>query len=194
MVDCGCREGADHLQRKTLLILIAINGLMFLVEATIGWLAESAGLLSDSLDMLADALVYGTALYAVGRTARLKSLAASTSGWIQIALGIGVLLEIVRRLIQGSDPVSLWMISIGSLALIANVACLLLLAKHRHEEAHMRASWIFSTNDVIANIGVVLSGLLVMVTGSRLPDLLIGTLVAIIVIRGGRAILRDAKL
>lgn len=193
MAECGCRNDVEVLERKTLWILLAINGVMFLAEAITGWLAESTGLLSDSLDMLADAMVYGTALYAAGRSAALKRGAAISSGWIQIALGICVMVEVIRRLVLGSEPVSILMVVIGSCALVANVTCLLLLAKHRFGEVHMRASWIFSTNDVIANAGVIVSGLLVMWSGSRIPDLVIGAIVSVIVIRGGCLILKEAS-
>lgn len=192
-MNCGCRDDADALERKTLWLLLVINGAMFLAEALIGWWAESAGLLADSLDMLADALVYGTALYAVGNSSALKHRAASVSGWIQIALGVGIILEVIRRLVMGSEPVSRLMIATGIVALAANVTCLLLLAKHRSGEIHMRASWIFSTNDVIANGGVIASGVLVMWLGSRLPDLAIGAIVSVVVIRGGLRILQDVR-
>lgn len=193
MADCGCRDGIEHAERKTLWLLLLINGLMFFVESTAGVWAESTGLLSDSLDMLADALVYAIALYAVGRAAIIKSRAATFSGWIQIILGVGVLVEVVRRLIVGSEPISVLMIVVGSVALVANLVCLLLLRKHRSGEVHMRASWIFSTNDVIANFGVVLSGCIVMATGSRIPDLFIGTIVSLVVIRGGHQILNESR-
>jgi Co/Zn/Cd efflux system component len=57
----------------------------------------------------------------------------------------------------------------------------------------MRASWVFSKNDVIANLGVILAGVLVGWTGSRIPDLIIGFVVALIVFRGGLLILQDAR-
>ena len=81
------------------------------------------------------------------------------------------------------------MMGMGLVALIANVACLVILAKHRDGGAHMRASWIFSTNDVIANTGVILSGVLVLLLGSAVPDLVIGTLISVVVVRGGFKIL-----
>ena len=193
MADCGCRDEVETLERRTLWVLLLINSAMFLAEAVIGWVAESTGLLADSLDMLADAMVYGTALYAVGRSTTLKHRAASVSGWIQIALGIGVIIEVIRRLVMGSEPVSVLMIVTGMIAFIANVTCLILLAKHRSGEVHMRASWIFSTNDVIANAGVILSGLIVMWSGSRIPDLAIGAVVSAIVIRGGCVILWESR-
>lgn len=194
MADCGCElEEAAQLERITLSTLLAINGIMFAAEAIVGWWAESIALLADSLDMLADASVYGLALYAVGRSRRLQASAAKASGVLQVALGLGVLIEVVRRLLFGSDPVSLLMIGMGAIALCANLICLILIAKHRESGIHMRASWIFSANDVMANVGVVISGGLVMALGNRYPDLVIGTVVSCIVVRGGLQILREAK-
>ena len=57
----------------------------------------------------------------------------------------------------------------------------------------MKASWIFSTNDVIANLGVIVSGVLVVIIDSRFPDLIVGTIISLIVVRGGIKILQDAK-
>jgi len=194
MADCGCgSDRASELERRTLLTLLLINGSMFFAEALAGWIGESTGLLADSLDMLADASVYGVALYAVGRSTRLQSISATASGVIQVTLGLGVLFEVVRRFIYGSEPVSGLMMSFGVLALIANVSCLLLLFKHREGGIHMRASWIFSTNDVIANLGIIVSGGLVWYFGHRMPDLIIGTVISGVVLRGGLRILREAR-
>ena len=85
------------------------------------------------------------------------------------------------------------MIAVGTLALVANLTCLALLAKHRDGEVHMRASWIFSVNDVLANLGVIAGGLLVSVTGSRWPDLVIGAAITLLVLRGGLRILRETR-
>ena len=59
MSPCECGHEAAALERTTLRTLIAINGAMFVAEALAGWRAQSTGLLADSLDMLADAGVYG---------------------------------------------------------------------------------------------------------------------------------------
>ncbi|MDX1473721.1 MAG: cation transporter [Reinekea sp.] len=194
MSDCGCgAEQAESLERKTLLILLAINGFMFVTEFVLGWFAQSTGLIADSLDMLADATVYGLSLYAVGKGITKQVNAARLSGYLQILLGVGVLFEVLRRLLFGSEPQSTLIMVVGAIALVANIVCLALISKHKDGGVHMRASWIFSTNDVIANIGVVVSGALVAVIGSRYPDLIVGTLISVVVIRGGLKILRDAK-
>ncbi len=166
---------------------------MFAAELAAGIAADSAGLLADSLDMLADATVYGIALAAVGRAVSAKARAALLSGYFQIGLAVWVAAEVLRRFLRGSEPQSTWMIVVGALALAANVACLALLAKHRKGEIHLRASFICSTNDVLANLGVILGGLLVAATGSPLPDLAIGAAVVALVLRGGLRIVRDAS-
>tara|TARA_R110002072_G_scaffold101703_1_gene224004 strand:- start:9027 stop:9635 length:609 start_codon:yes stop_codon:yes gene_type:complete len=188
---CGCAEESDGLEQRTLVTLLAINGVMFLAEAVAGWIADSTALLADSLDMLADAAVYGIAFYAVRRAGKAKRTAASVSGVLQIVLGLGVLVEVIRRTVFGSEPASRLMIGAGCVALVANLICLRLISKHRDGGVHMRASWIFSKNDVIANTGVIVAGLLVMALGSRIPDLLVGSVVVIVVVHGGFIILRD---
>ena len=194
MPECGCgSDQAEKLERKTLVILLAINAVMFVVEIVMGWLAESTGLIADSLDMLADAGVYGLSLYAVGRGIQKQAKAASISGVLQIILGAGVLIEVLRRFLYGSEPESLLIMGVGFVALVANVYCLVLISRHRDSGVHMRASWIFSTNDVIANLGVIVSGALVWVLGSRYPDLVVGAIISIVIVRGGVKILNEAK-
>jgi len=191
MINCGC-VARNHAERKVLIAVLAINVSMFVVEFVLGWLGQSTGLIADSLDMLADASVYAMSLYAVGKAASAKQNAARLSGWLQIALAGLVLIDVLRRAVLGSEPLGGWMIGVALVALAANVACLWLIRKHRDGEVHMRAAWIFSANDVIANSGVILAGVLVMATGSRWPDLVIGGIVAAVVLRGGIRILREA--
>lgn len=194
MSDCGCQlEVKNAAQRRALSYLLLINGTMFVLEVITGVLAQSTALIADSLDMLADAGVYGISLYVVGQSSIYKTRAASFSGILQMMLAGLVLYDVIKKFSFGSDPESALMIGIGCIALVANVLCLWLLAKHRKSEVHMRASWIFSKNDVIANLGVIIAGLFVTFTQSQLPDLIIGLAISIVVLRGGIQILREAR-
>ncbi len=184
---------APSVEAKTLKYLLAINFTMFIVEIIIGFYAESTGLLADGLDMLADSFVYGLSLYVVGKSITMKHRAAFFSGVMQISLGILCLIEVGRKLYFGSEPLSNYMIAISIIALIANLFCLVLIHKHKDGEVHMKASWIFSANDVIVNTGVIISGILVYITKSNIPDLLIGGIVSVIVIRGGIVIIKLSK-
>ncbi len=194
MSGCGCEvEIKDASQKRVLYWLLGINATMFFVEMTVGILADSTALIADSMDMLADAVVYGIGIYAVGKSILHKAKAAQISGYFQLLLGVIILIDITRRLFLGSEPISSLMIGMGFIALIANVACLMIIRNHKNDEVHMRASWIFSANDVIANMGVIIAGVLVVWLDSRAPDLVIGCIVSIVVLRGAWMILKDAK-
>lgn len=194
MSGCGCEVTInDESQKRVLVWLLGINAFMFVIELGVGLLADSTALMADSMDMLADAIVYGIGLYAIGKSIIHKANAAKISGYFQLALGLLILIDITRRSIYGSEPVSLLIIMMGSVALIANVICLFIIRSHKSDEVHMRASWIFSANDVIANLGVICAGILVMLTDTRWPDIAVGFIVACVVLRGARLILTDAN-
>ncbi len=177
-------------ETSTLRVVLALNAAMFVVEAVAGWLAESTGLLADGADMLADATVYALALYAVGRAPGLKLRAARVCGALQLLLGTTALAEVLRRAAFGSEPQAPAMMGVSLLALAANATSLWLVARHRAGGVHMKATYICTANDVLANLGVIAAGALVAGTGSRLPDLVIGALIAAIVLQGALRILR----
>ena len=181
-------------QRTILRQVLAINAFFFVLEIITGFIANSMGLVADSLDMLADSLVYGLSLFAVGGTVACKKSIAKSSGYFQMALAIIGIVEVIRRFI-GNEPVPAFgiMILISALALIGNVTCLYLLQRSKSKEAHMQASMIFTSNDVIVNFGVIVAGLLVLLTNSKYPDLIVGSIVFVFVLYGALKILRLSK-
>lgn len=185
---------SKEVQTKLLWTVLAINFGFFLIEITTGLLSRSMGLVADSLDMLADAFVYGLSLWAVGSTVARKKTVARFSGIIQFVLaGLGIM-EVTRRFVLvDTVPDFRTMILVSVLALIANSICLYLLQRSKSDEAHMKASMIFTSNDVIINSGVILAGVLVLLTGSRYPDLIIGGIVFLIVVRGAIRMLNLGK-
>lgn len=194
MGNCGCEiEVESAAQARVLWILLAINGAMFLAEFGAGIVAESTALIADSFDMLADATVYAVSLYAVSRSELARASAARLSGYFQLGLGVFVWIEVFRRFLVSSEPTAIYMMGVSVVALIANVICLRLIAKHREGGVHMRASFIFSQNDVIANCAVILSGLFVVLSGWAFWDLLAGAGIGSLVLWGGVRILREAR-
>lgn len=186
--------GTSSMQRKLLWTVLIINFLFFGLEMLFGILSNSMGLVADSLDMLADSIVYALALFAVGGTIARKNNIAKFAGYFQILLAVIGFIEVVRRFIGVEKmPDFQTMIVVSVLALIANVICLYLLQKGKSKEAHMQASMIFTSNDVIINSGVILAGLLVNWLNSGYPDLIIGAIVFVIVARGAYRILQLAK-
>lgn len=180
----------DTSQKQVLQWLLMINAVMFVIELMAGLIASSTGLIADSLDMFADAAVYGLALFVVGKGLKAQLQAAHMAGWLQLGLAVMVIIDVLRRFFYGSEPVSILMILIGVLALAANISCLYLISDHKENGAHMKASYIFSANDVIVNLGVIIAGILVAVTHSNYPDLIIGLIVTLFVLNGARKILQ----
>ncbi|MEM6559968.1 MAG: cation transporter [Planctomycetota bacterium] len=195
--DGGCctveLDAEDREQRRTLAWVLGINLSQVLLAGIVGVVAQSTGLLGAALDNLGDAAVYGVSIYAVGRSVRAKATAARLSGVLLIGLAILLLAEVLRRFFAGSDPIGWAMIVTALINAATNVLCLRLLRSHRDAGVHVTASWIFTTNDMIANLGIAISGVLVMVFGSPLPDLLIGLAVVAFVFRGGWDILHKAR-
>ncbi len=182
-------------QRKILVAVLIINFAFFVIEITTGFISKSMGLIADSLDMLADSIVYALSLYAVGGTLIRKKKVARLAGYFQITLAVIGFLEVLRRFFGAeSMPEFSTMIIVSIFALIANGICLYLLhqTKGKHE-AHMKASMIFTSNDVVINLGVITAGVLVFLLESNKPDLIIGSIVFIIVIRGAIRILKLGK-
>lgn len=181
-------------EKKLLWIVLSINFIFFIVEMTAGLISNSMGLVADSLDMLADALVYALSLYAVGKAVSSKKRVAIISGYFQITLAIIGFVEVLRRFFGFEElPDFQTMIIVSFLALLANSYALYILQKAQNKEAHMQASMIFTSNDIIINIGVILAGVLVYFTGSSIPDLVIGGIVFLIVTRGAIRILKLGK-
>jgi Co/Zn/Cd efflux system component len=182
-------------QKKLLWTVLGINFAFFLIEMATGIFSKSMGLVADSLDMMADSFVYGISLFAVGGSLIRKKRIAKLAGYFQITLALLGFIEVLRRFFGAEKlPDFATMIIVSVLALIANGVCLYLMQKSKSkEEAHMQASLIFTSNDVIINLGVIAAGVLVHFTNSNKPDLVIGTIVFFLVLQGAIRILKLGK-
>ncbi|WP_439645434.1 cation transporter [Geofilum rubicundum] len=185
----------DSHQKKLLWTVLIINFAFFIIEMTTGLISRSMGLVADSLDMLADAFVYAISLYAVGGPLLRKKKVAKVAGYFQLTLASLGFLEVLRRFLGAEKlPDFSTMIVVSILALIANSICLYLLQKSKSkEEAHMKASMIFTSNDIIINLGVITAGLFVLWTQTAYPDLIVGTIVFLLVVQGALRILKLGK-
>lgn len=182
------REG----DQSTLKWVLGINLGQCIAGVAVGLWAGSTALIAAALDNLADASVYGVSLYAIGRATRIKVIAARLSGWMLIGLALVVLLEALRRFFGGEAPIGAAMMAMAAVNAGLNLVCLRLLSRHRGSDVNFKASTIFTSNDSIANFGIVISGALVMWLDSNLPDLILGMVVAAVAARGGKEILEEA--
>ena len=197
MADCcedkACAiEALQERQSATLKIVLAINAVMFVVELAAGLIASSTALLSDSLDNLGDALTYGLSLYVVSRGARHKAMVALFKGGLILTAGLFVLGQVIYRIVFPTIPIFETMSVISLLALVGNGWCLALLRKHREEDINMSSVWECSRNDIASNVSVFVAAGGIWLTGSAWPDLLIGSVLAILFLRSATRVLRSA--
>lgn len=193
-VDYQGEQNSDQKEMKLLLYVLLINFSFFLLEGIAGWFGNSFGLQADGLDMLADALVYGLAILAIGRTVMLQKRVALLAGILQLSLaGLGLYQLVQRIFFQDYLPYGPLIMLTSVLALLANAYCLFLLRSHRSKKAHWQASTIFTSNDILINLGVIVAGGLVWYFQSAWPDLLIGALIFGLVSLGAIRILKLSK-
>jgi Co/Zn/Cd efflux system component len=192
------REGAADgpvvdpgVERRALAIALVINAGFFVAELTAGFISNSLGLIADSLDMAADSGVYALSLVAVGGSAARKNRLATTSGYVQLGLAFAGLVEVTRRFIfEDTIPDVTTMITLSLLALLGNMATLVILARVRSDEVHLQASWIFTANDIKVNGLVIAAAIGVAVFDSAVPDLIAGGMIFLVVAGGARRILK----
>jgi len=172
--------------RRRLALAFAANVAMFAVGLG-GWrLARSTALLGDALDMLADASGYAIAWLAVGASAARQRAAARWNGAMLMALGVALFGEVAHRWFVGESPDGPWIAVFAALSLAVNALVLRLLSVYRESrQPHLRATWIDTRADVLVNIGVLVSGLLVTLTGWRAIDLVAGAILGAFVIHEG---------
>lgn len=180
--------------RKRMRIAFGANLVMFVV-GLVGWhVGDSAGLLADALDMLADASGYAVAWIAIGRSRQFQTNAARWNGTMLIVLGVGVIGEVIHRFIVGSTPHGLAIFAFATLSLVVNGGVLVMLKAYRDsKDVHLKATWIDTRADVIVNASVLLSGAAIAITGYRQIDLLVGFAIALYVIKEGVEIWEEAN-
>lgn len=192
---CGCSQVSSKTEeeRRTVRIALTLNVSMFAVGIVAGYWAQSTGMIADALDMLTDGVAYALALMAITRGPVFKRNTARWTGGVLIVLAAFIVVDVVRRGVFGSEPLGAAMMAYSVASFAVNLFVLLQLSRYRRGEVHLRASYICTRADVIANIGVFLSGGIVMVTGLRFADLVVGFAIGIYVLKEATEILREAS-
>ena len=188
-VDVGSPE-----KRKTLWVVLWLNVAIAIGFFAVGYFADSNALLANGLDNSSDAIVYALSLLALTRSRTWKRGAARFSGIMLLVFSAGVIFDAYRRFVEGSDPGGMLMMAMAFVAGLVNLYCLRLLQKMENKDVNMRAATTFSFNDFISNGGIIIAGIVVLITGANWPDLVVGIAVACIALYGGVQILRDTHM
>lgn len=184
------KTATDH--RSVLWTVLIINLIMFFVELASGWISNSMALVGDSLDMLGDAITYGSSIMVIGLGVQEKARVARLKATIMLVFGLVISGRCIYRGLNPVVPEFNVMFSIGALALIMNLICLFLLTRHRDDDINMRSVWICSRNDIIANTSVLVAAGAVYFLASPYPDLVVGIGLAFLFTKSSIKIFREA--
>lgn len=187
------RSSGERRERRTLWIVLLLNAAIAAGFFATGIIGDSSALIANSVDNLSDTAVYALSLIALSHGHTWKTRAATASGVMLLLFAVGILFDVGRRYFQGSEPIGPTMMVMASVAAIVNYICLRLLQRLKQPDVNVRAATTFSFNDFISNGGILVAGGLVLWLGSNWPDLLVGLATAIISVKGGIEILRDAR-
>jgi cation diffusion facilitator family transporter len=184
---------ASRAYRRALVIVIVLNLAMGVAELLGGLFGKSQALKADALDFLGDGTITLMALIAISHGARWRARAALLQGLFLTLLGVGVIVAAVYRVIERRLPDSEVMTWLGAAALAINVASALVLIPHREGDASVRAVWLFSRNDALGNVAVLIAAGLVFWTGTAWPDLVAAGLIGGLFLHSAIAIIRRAR-
>lgn len=187
-------DGISEAYKRALLWVIAINGVMFIVEMTAGIGAQSQALQADALDFLGDTFTYGVSLWAIGKSLKLRSNVALFKGYSLLLMSLWVFGSTLYRLFILNSPNAYTMGSIAILAFSANIISVLLLMKYKDGDANVRSVWLCSRNDAIGNLVVLLAASAVWFTGQAFPDLIVALILASLFLSSSWQIIRQARL
>jgi cation diffusion facilitator family transporter len=185
-------EGLSADYRRRLWAVIAINATMFLVEMGAGALAGSQALQADALDFLGDSLTYGISLAVIGAAVRVRAWAAFAKGVSLTLMGLWVFGSTAYHFLILGVPKAEIMGIVGFLALGANVASVLILARYKDGDANVRSVWLCSRNDAIGNVAVMIAALGVWGTATKWPDLIVAAVMAGLFLWSSAQILRQS--
>jgi cation diffusion facilitator family transporter len=195
---CGChadekRAASDPTYRRALWIVVILNLGFGLIEIVGGFIAHSQALKADSLDFLGDGSITLVGLIALGWAEHKRARVALAQGWFLAALGVGVIGAAIWRALHAVPPEAELMGGLGIAGLVVNVTAALALMRFREGgDANARAIWLFSRNDALANIAVIIAAVLVAWLKSAWPDLIVAGIIAVLFLHSAWEIIRDA--
>lgn len=186
-------DGASVAFKRSLIAVISINGAMFITEIVAGITAGSQALLADALDFLGDTATYAISLAVIGMPLIVRAKAALFKGISLALMGFWVFGSTLYHVLVTTTPQAAVMGAVGFLALLANLASVLLLLKYRNGDANVRSVWLCSRNDAIGNIAVILAASGVWASKTAWPDLLVAGLMASLFLWSALQIIRQAR-
>jgi cobalt-zinc-cadmium efflux system protein len=185
--------GGRHLRR--LWIAVALGGVTFVLQLSVGLVTSSLALLADSAHVFTD--IFGVALAAaaimVARRAgrgsgrkfglyRSEVLAALINALLLFGVAGWVLYEAIGRLDGPPEVPGLPVTIVAFVGLLMNLISFLLLREGAKESLNVRGAYLEVMADMLGSLGVLVSGLLMLLFGWRYADPVIGVGIGLFVL------------
>lgn len=190
--------------RRVLAVVLGLTAAFTVVEVVGGIATGSLALLADAAHMLSDNFALGLALFAVwlaGRPStpertfgyqRAEILAALANGVILVALAIWIFVEAWQRFSSPPDVLAGWVAVVAVLGLGVNLVAAFLLHRHGHDTLNTRAALRHVLADALGSVGVLVSALVILVTGWEYADPVAGVVIGLLVLASSWTVLRDS--
>jgi Co/Zn/Cd efflux system component len=182
----------DPTYQTALIICAALNLAMLFIEGSAGLWIGSAALMADAGDFLEGAAVLGLAFVAIGWSVRARATAGLLQGFAMAGVGIGAIVQIVRRILEGGAPSPAVIGGVAALALAVNGYCAYRLIRFRGGDASMRAIWLSTRNDAMLNVLTVVAAVFIAITRSGWPDIIAGAIIAAVNLWGAIEVISAA--
>jgi Co/Zn/Cd efflux system component len=180
--------------RKAVIVVAALNLAYFGVEFTVARAIGSVSLFADSVDFLEDASVNFLIAIALAWSAANRARVGMALAGILLVPGLATLWTAWEKIALPVPPAPLSLTLTGLGALAVNLTCAFLLARFRsHSGSLTRAAFLSARNDAIANVAIILAGLVTAYTLSGWPDVIVGLGIAALNADAARAVWRAAQ-
>jgi cobalt-zinc-cadmium efflux system protein len=189
---------------RRFVLSLALTAVIFLAELVGGLLTRSLSLLSDAAHVFLDVFALGLSYVAIRLAAlppndrhtygyhRLRVLAALANGATLLLVAFEIFREAIQRFSNPEPILAGPMLVVAVLGLVVNIVVALVLRGHSHEDLNVRSAFLHVLGDALASVGVIIAGLVIVLTGWMPVDPLISVLIGVIILIGSGNVLRQS--
>jgi cobalt-zinc-cadmium efflux system protein len=189
---------------RRLALSFGVTVLILVLEVAGGILSNSLALISDAGHVLTDAFALGLSMIAayISRRPsdfratygyqRVGILAASINGISLLAISLFIFIESYKRFQSPPEITVSVMLPIATAGLIGNIVMALILG-HGHHDLNIKSAWLHVLGDTLSSVGVILSGIIVYMTGWSYADPVASIIIGIIILAGGLRVLKETS-
>jgi cobalt-zinc-cadmium efflux system protein len=188
---------------KRLTLSLGVTAVLFLAEVIGGIVSNSLALLSDAGHIFTDAFAISLSIIAarIGRRPsdhratygyqRIGLLAAVINGLSLLLIASFIFIESYKRFVSAFRVDVAVMLSIAGFGLFGNILMAFIIGR-KHDDLNIRSAWLHIMGDTLSSIGVIISGLIISLTGWVYADPVASALIGIIILSGGVRVVKDA--